>query len=279
MLNNETTINAHRAEAERIQAESTVALSLERAGLSRENVPKDILNRLVLLELHTHFNQHARRMEQGIRNLAKLVGITSEGELQTTCLGALVHDIGKTGPSHASPEKQHVIVNLFSYPINTPTKTTLKEALMQNEASSNLKEIGNVLQQFGLSVDSTMRDLYDIHALWTENILKVQPGIFSEQMRVMATSHHLDRGIDPCGIASQIAEQEESGAKDPLGITGRLLLAIDKYEAAITREERTHSEAMDVVKQMLNERFHDDVLMARVVKAIDELGSKGTIFQ
>lgn len=277
-------------EQKRAEARMVVLRSLENAGL-RERPPEEVLDRLALLELHTKFNQHARAIERGVRNVLTYLKEHNEDNNPAFILGedairvyiaSVIHDIGKTGPHDVAPDEQRLIVDLFSYSIEKigePEAVTIEEALMANGVSSKTKEIEQVLTRIGLNLKSTMRKFYDKHAYWTEELLREYDDVFDERIRLIAASHHLDRGIDPCGIFPKLALEGGAGEEENvLGVECRALLALDKYEAVVTRRGRNHREAMAVVRDMLFARFGQDTVMQAVLKVLDELGTKGEIF-
>ena len=67
----------------------------------------------------------------------------------------------------------------------------------------------------------------------------------------------MDRGIDPYEFSSDdyVAMLEN-----------RILMAVDKYQAAVARSQKTHGEAMEVIKRILSPKYGNDVIMNRVLK-------------
>lgn len=51
-------------------------------------------------------------------------------------------------------------------------------------------------------------------------------------------------------------------------------MAVDKYQAAVTRSEKTHDEAMEIVTGTLSPKYGNDVIMNDVLKVVDEVGSE-----
>jgi hypothetical protein len=75
----------------------------------------------------------------------------------------------------------------------------------------------------------------------------------------------MDRGIDPYGFSSHdyVAVLEN-----------RILMAVDKYQAAVARGRKTHGEAMDVIKRILAPKYEGDVMMNRVLEVLDAAGQE-----
>ena len=55
-------------------------------------------------------------------------------------------------------------------------------------------------------------------------------------------------------------------------LENRILIAVDKYQAAVARSQKTHGEAMEMVKGILSPTYEDDVIMNDVLKVVDEVG-------
>ena len=73
----------------------------------------------------------------------------------------------------------------------------------------------------------------------------------------------MDRGIDPYKFSSgdYVAMLEN-----------RILMAVDKYQAAVARGQKTHGEAMAVIKRILSPKYGSDVIMNRVLDVLDAVG-------
>lgn len=246
------------------EAEKIILNSFKEAGLEN-TVPQEILDRLILLERETKFNLHARNIARGLCALLK--HLNKKDLLQAAKRAALVHDIGKTGPKDATSEERSAFVLLFqlNYAIGRdPNNTTVAQAVTMNGLSGKKEEIASVMEKYGISMDMLMRDFYDQHALWTKEILEAYPEIFDKDTLIIAVSHHLERGVNPYDIST-------------LKVELSALLALDKYEASVTRKSKTHKEAMEVVRNLLIS-FKNDVVLQDVLNALDELGEKGELF-
>ena len=79
----------------------------------------------------------------------------------------------------------------------------------------------------------------------------------------------MDRGIDPYEFASgdYVATLEN-----------RILMAVDKYQAAVARGRKTHREAMDLIKKILSPKYEHDVIMNRVLEVLDAVGQTEMVF-
>jgi hypothetical protein len=108
-----------------------------------------------------------------------------------------------------------------------------------------------------------MRAFWDRHGYWTHDILEADSEDIPVRARVIAGSHHVDRGIDPYEFSSdEYVDMLEN----------RILIAVDKYQAAVARSRKTHGEAMEIVKGVLSPKYGNDVIMNDVLKVVDEVG-------
>jgi hypothetical protein len=57
----------------------------------------------------------------------------------------------------------------------------------------------------------------------------------------------------------------------------RILIAVDKYQAAVARSQKTHDEAMDMIKRILFPKYGNDVIMSRVLNVVDAVGEDETL--
>jgi hypothetical protein len=80
----------------------------------------------------------------------------------------------------------------------------------------------------------------------------------------------MDRGIDPYKLSSgdYVAMLES-----------RILMAVDKYQAAVARGQKMHGEAMDVIRRILYPQYKRDVMMNRVLEVLDAVGKGETLFE
>jgi hypothetical protein len=60
-------------------------------------------------------------------------------------------------------------------------------------------------------------------------------------------------------------------------LENRILIAVDKYQAAIARSRKTHGEAMETVKRILSSKYGHDVIMNDVLRVVDEVGREETL--
>ena len=250
---------------ERIDAE------LHMVGL--EHFSEMIAQRMTLLEvLAARFNNDSRFIRRLCLEVMDCIASTLEPGLRSTLdadstrdmsIAAYLHDIGKSGPFDASQESQTAIVKLYAVENVADPDQTIAETVHMNfpleEADSILEHLGSC----GMGSTDTMRAFWDRHGYWTHDILEADSEDIPSRARVVAGSHHMDRGIDPYGFSS---------ADYVAVLENRILMAVDKYQAAVARGQKTHGQAMEIVKGILSPKYGNDVVMNHVLQVVDEVG-------
>lgn len=275
------------------ERQQKVLASLERAGL-RQELHDDLMERLLLLEEESKFNDDARRVEQAMENVLDFLGDhyghaypqleLSEEQKSEGRIAAIVHDIGKTGPLSADYDQRLAVIKLFALEEIRNPRISVAEAVAAGFSESEAEQIIENLFTCGIDTGSTMRQFWDMHAQWTHDILEFFPDGLSRRSRVIAASHHFDHGINPYNLPeSEIPLQSTAiGLIEDYadGLQERVLIAVDQYEANIRRGGSDHDKAIAWVRENLarSERFKGDGLIPLICDAIDELGRRQTIF-
>lgn len=280
--------------AEKAEARHQKILSsLEEAGF-REKLPDDLMERLLLLEEESMFNEDARRVERAMDQvmdfLSERYGLEypvlnlSESQKVEGRIAAIVHDIGKTGPLLADYDQRLAVVKLFaSEEIKNP-QMLIYEAVQLTYLDDS-ERITEDLESIGIDTHLTMRQFWDMHAHWTHDILEHFPEALSRRIRVIAASHHYDHGINPYDLpesdiplqATTIGLIEDYASE----LQERVLVAVDQYEANIRRSGSSHEKAIAWVRENLakSNRFKNDKIIPLICEAIDELGRGQEIFE
>jgi hypothetical protein len=242
------------------------AVGLQRFGQA-------IAQRMELIEvLAARFNNDSRMIRRLCLEVLDRIASILEPELQSKLdadsrrdmsIAAYLHDIGKSGPFDAPPATQEAIVKLYAVENVADPDQTIAETARTNfsseDAASTLERLGSC----GLRSNDTMRTFWDRHGYWTHDILEADPEDIPVRARVVAGSHHVDRGVDPYEFSSdEYVDRLEN----------RILMAVDKYQAAVARSQKTHGEAMEIVKGILASKYGHDVIMNDVLKVVDEVG-------
>jgi hypothetical protein len=160
-------------------------------------------------------------------------------------IAAYLHDIGKAGPFDASPETQAAIVKLYAVENIANPDQPIAETVRANFSLEVAASMFTHLGACGLRSTDTMRAFWDRHGYWIHDILEADSDDVPVRARVIAGSHHTDRGIDPYDI---------SGGEHMDMVENRILLAVDKS------------------------RYGHDVIMNRVLQLVDAVGKEESSF-
>jgi hypothetical protein len=267
----EVTRQGRKGVQEKIDAE------LHLVGL--EHFSEVIAQRMALLEmLAARFNNDSRTIRRLCLEVMDRIASTLEPSLRCTLgadstrdmsIAAYLHDIGKSGPFDASQDSQKAIVKLYAVEhVADPDQTiatTVRMNFSAEEATSILEHLGSC----GMQSTDSMRAFWDRHGYWTHDILEADSDGIPVRARVVAGSHHMDRGIDPYGF---------SGDDYVAVLENRILMAVDKYQAAVARGRKAHREAMDVIRRILAPKYEGDVVMNCVLKVLDAVGKEEGLF-
>ena len=228
--------------------------------------------------LAARFNNDSRMIRRICLEVLDRIASILEPELQSKLdadsrrdmsIAAYLHDIGKSGPFDAPRETQEAIVKLYAVENVADPDQTIAETARTNFSSEDAESILKRLGSCGMRSDDTMRAFWDRHGYWTHDILEADSEDIPVRARVIAGSHHMDRGIDPYEFSSdEYVDMLEN----------RILIAVDKYQAAVARSQKTHGEAMEMVKGILSPKYGDDVIMNHVLKVVDEVGREERLF-
>ena len=246
---------------------------LHTAGL--RHFAEAIAQRMELIEvLAARFNNDSRMIRRICLEVLDRIARNLEPELQSRLdvdgrrdmsIAAYLHDIGKSGPFDAPQATQEAIVKLYAVENVENPDQTIAETARMNFSSEDAQNVLTRLGSCGLRAHDTMRAFWDRHGYWTHDILEADATDIPVRARIIAGSHHMDRGIDPYEFSSdEYVDMLEN----------RILIAVDKYQAAVARSQKTHGEAMEMIKGILSSKYGHDVIMNDVLKVVDEIGTE-----
>jgi hypothetical protein len=258
-------------EQERQEVHDKIDAELHTVGL--QHFGEAIAQRMELIEvLAARFNNDSRMIRRICLEVLDRIARILEPELQSKLdadsrrdmsIAAYLHDIGKSGPFDAPQATQEAIVKLYAVENIADPDQTIGDTAHTTFSSEDAESMLTRLRSCGLRSDDTMRAFWDRHGYWTHDILEADAEDIPVRARVIAGSHHVDRGIDPYGFSSdEYVDRLEN----------RILIAVDKYQAAVARSQKTHDEAMEMIKRILFSKYGHDVIMNDVLKVVDEVG-------
>lgn len=263
----------------------------ELADLGVQEPPPEIIDRLLLIEKNSRFNNDARMIREGfvivldkIKEELCLTQKMTEQYRQEGELAAYLHDIGKSGGILLNADGQLAVIKLFSadrftYPIDP--KITVGQAI--NECFSEERDlVTQNLSRTGVDEEMPMRQFYDMHAQWTRDILEKFAKFIPKRTRIVAASHHMDRGINPYNLTETEVPVESLiiGVLEEYinNLEEKILMVVDKYQAAIARGRANHSQAVDLLKKILSGKYEHDPIMNLVIDTVDKLGKAEALF-
>lgn len=205
----------------------------------------------------------------------------TEQEQRTVLIGTMFTDIGKTGPRNATPEQEALVLDIYNVEnITDPKKITLSQFIRDNftdDADERLK----TLEQMGIDSSMTMREFYNLHSRWTLEIIKGD-GVPPEAVAAAAT-HHMLEGINPEEIVSEDGRfNKYFGENLFFDRAEKLIIILDKYDAFRRRGGKTHKEAIELVRNIIesNPNFTDDKEFEELVNNLDAiLSANGKVYE
>ena len=263
-------------EQERRGVHDRIDAELHTVGL--QHFGEMIAQRMELIEaLAARFNNDSRMIRRICLEVLDRIASILEPELRSKLdadsrrdmsIAAYLHDIGKSGPFDAPQATQEAIVKLYAVENVADPNQTIAETARTSFSFEDAESILTRLASCGLRSHDTMRAFWDRHGYWTHDILEADSQDIPVRARVIAGSHHVDRGIDPYRFSSdEYVDMLEN----------RILIAVDKYQASVARSRKTHGEAMHVLKGILSPKYDDDVIMNHVLKVVDEVGREESL--
>lgn len=238
-----------------------------------KDCPLEVISRFRVLENH-RFNSDLVEIRRGVigalkamREKNSLIKLSEEQE-RAASLSALVHDIGKSSLSE-DPAAQIAVAAVFSAKEGIPGTVTVGEVVKQKFPGTE-SNIMYGLSVAGIKPNTLMRD-FDQHALWTKEIMERFPKVFRPEVVIIAASHHIVDGNNPCGV-------KEEEILDELKASIYLVMAMDKYQARFTRGGVGHEGAIKFLRTVLAKKYGDpirDPILAYIVDTMEELGKKG----
>jgi hypothetical protein len=252
---------------EQSEAEIEIRKFLLEIGLNPDKIKHQIIERLQLLKEKTGFMNDGRRDVRYGERLFKYYDkfkpekSFSGQEKRTFFISAFISDIGKTGPVYATMEEQNLIVDIYAVSGKVDGQMSLEKFLYENfieDAESRIKKLKN----FGLKPSMTLREFYNLHSSWTLDLLDREKEIGDDAI-VASAAHHILENVNPQHIINN---------KKNLHRAGKLLIIIDKYDAARKRGGATHEKAISKIKDILAESkyWRDDAEFSELLGNIEK---------
>lgn len=249
----------------------------ERAGGNVEELDQPLIDRISLLAERTStLDDCERAMDIAahiFEHYARQGDPFSEVEKATVRFGSLFSDIGKTGPGNANLEQQRLIAEMFSIEGVSDDKMSVAhffERYFPRQATERTRQFASL----GLDPKMTMREFWNLHSGWTLQVMQ-RVGVPHEAVAAAAT-HHLLENINPDSIVADDGTfTRQFGTNSAFDRAEKLVIVLDKYDAARRRGSLDHAAAIAWLRQLIakNARFSGDPQFAALITALDEVMS------
>ena len=219
-----------------------------RSGLNLDHVRPAILQRMRLLAETTETVRDCERAAELAEELFrhhdafKPRGRFTTQEQSTVVIGSLFSDIGKSGPADAGLDGQRLVAEMFGVERALDRATSVRtffDAHFQADAAERVQQFCGL----GLDPDMSMRQFWNLHSAWSLQILRGD-GIPPEAVAAAAMHHLLENPNPHAMFASDSGLTKYLGHTPSFDRPEKLVILLDKYDAARRRGQRTHQEAI-----------------------------------
>lgn len=190
-------------------------------------------------------------------------------EERTVILGCLFSDVGKTGPEEANADDRRLIVEAFAVE-NVPDDKQPIDTFLRTYFPDDAEHRIARFAALGIASSVLVRQFWNRHASWTLAIVEAA-GLPLEAVAAAAT-HHLLENINPAAIVgADDRYTRRFGENACFDRAEKLVIILDKYDAARRRGRQTHDEAIAWLRERIakNLRFHDDAEFLTLLADVD----------
>lgn len=235
-------------------------------GIDIEKINPDILRKLRLLNRETQTFKDEERSIHIAQALFEYYEMNfpdrkfTYQEKKTVLVGTMFTDIGKTGPRNATLEQEKIILDIYGVEnISKPEETTLLQFMNKYFPKDTEEKLAIIETIEEVARDITMREFYNLHPEWTLGIISGD-GVPLEAIGA-AAAHHTLEGVNPQNIIGKDGRfTKYFGDNISFSRDDKLIIVLDKYDAARRRGKMTHGEAIEFVRRKIkaNEQFSND---------------------
>lgn len=217
-------------------------------GFDLARAEASLIDRIRLLADVTETVADCERMVASARRVFRYYEETkprdafSESERQIVVLGCVFSDIGKTGPSSADTSGQRLVVEMFAVEGVRDDQQTVAQFFKAHFAADSEERIRR-FTALGLEPSMTMRQFWNLHSTWTLEI--IEAGGVPAAVVAAAATHHLLDNINPKAIVGADGRfTRPFGDNVAFDRAEKLIILLDKYDAARRRGGQTHNQAI-----------------------------------
>ncbi len=190
-------------------------------------------------------------------------------ERRIVVIGTLFSDVGKSGPAGASPDGQQLVAEMFAVERVIDEKTSVArffEGQFPADAAHRARRFGAL----GLDAAMTMRAFWNLHSAWTLHIIQGD-GVPMEAVPAAAT-HHILENVNPDALIAEDGRfTKYFGKHASFERPEKLVILLDKYDAALRRGHCTHDQAIAFLHEVIakNHRFSGDHGFLELIHDLD----------
>ncbi len=192
-------------------------------------------------------------------------------ERRIVVIGTLFSDIGKTGPAGATLDGQQLVAEMFAVECVLDGGTSVArffELYFPADADHRARRFGAL----GLDAQMTLREFWNLHSAWTLHIIQGD-GVPLEAVPAAAT-HHILENVNPDSLIAEDGRfTKYFGKHASFERPEKLVILLDKYDAALRRGRRTHDQAIAFLREVIakNHRFCGDHGFLELIDDLDEV--------
>jgi hypothetical protein len=192
-------------------------------------------------------------------------------ERRIVVIGTLFSDIGKSGPAGAALAGQQLVAEMFAVECIIDERTSVAqffEVYFPADAADRARRF----EALGLDAAMTMRKFWNLHSAWTLHILQGD-GVPIEAVPAAAT-HHILENVNPDSLIAEDGRfTKYFGKHASFERSEKLVILLDKYDAALRRGHRTHDQTIALLREVIakNQRFCGDHGFLELIGDLDEV--------
>lgn len=245
------------------------------AGVDLGKLRPEILERMRLLAETTETIKDCQRSAKVAQDMFRYYETHkpserfSELDQRTVVIGSLFSDIGKTGPAQADASGQRLIAEMFAVELVRDEKMSVRDffhTFFAADAEQRIERFGAL----GLDPTISMREFWNMHSAWTLHI--IQSGGIPPEAVAAAATHHLLENVNPDSIVAHDGRfTRYFGENERVDRPEKLVILLDKYDAARRRAGRTHDAAISWLRALIakNVRFGSDQEFFALIDDLD----------
>jgi hypothetical protein len=246
-------------------------------GFDLERIRPSILARLRLLAETT---ETVNDCERAVRiayevfryyDVSKPLNRFTALERRIVVIGTIFSDIGKSGPPGAAPDGQQLVAEMFAVERIIDEGTSVArffEVYFPADAAHRARRFGAL----GLDAAMTIREFWNLHSAWTLHVLEGD-GVPMEAVPAAAV-HHILENVNPDSLVAEDGHfTKYFGKHASFERPEKLVILLDKYDAAIRRGRCTHDHAIASLREAIarSHRFCDDHGFLELIEDLDEV--------